>query len=179
MKNLIIVIAIIVIAVILVLIFWSYLCPLKDSNMKEVKEQVSDSLLQANLIRSDSISATEIVDGSIAGIVDGSLTSKEDEDKEDEDIITEIHDGRISLLTLPPERLAGTGLRPTLEHWNKIILERITDAKYRASTSKSGLACNVCGTEMIYPTQDILTTNPSKRLVICPKCGAHGYEILY
>ncbi|MXY97587.1 MAG: hypothetical protein F4Z29_07510 [Gemmatimonadetes bacterium] len=65
----------------------------------------------------------------------------------------------------------------TLDNHNDMML----DAQRRADGEPpaTDVACNHCGTEMLYSDHLILTTIPPQRRVECPDCGNSGLKILY
>jgi ssDNA-binding Zn-finger/Zn-ribbon topoisomerase 1 len=65
----------------------------------------------------------------------------------------------------------------SLTEYNAEVIQRIKEAKAKAHLS--GVGCPECGTEMEIPNPDmLLTSNPPKKRVKCPKCGHDGYMIV-
>ena len=65
----------------------------------------------------------------------------------------------------------------SLEEYNAEVIQQIKEAKAKAHLS--GVGCPNCGTEMELPNPDmLLMSNPSKKIVECPKCGHRGYMIV-
>lgn len=44
---------------------------------------------------------------------------------------------------------------------------------------RAGVACNVCGDEMILPEPDVTyTSNPPQKKVFCPKCKLMSFMVI-
>ena len=64
---------------------------------------------------------------------------------------------------------------PLAEHNKRRIDMRDRDLGMRF---KAGVACDKCGTEMVYPDLVVYPTEPPKREVVCPKCNHRGYKFV-
>lgn len=47
-----------------------------------------------------------------------------------------------------------------------------------ARRKQAGVACDSCGTEMEYVSEQLFTSHPPKRKVACPSCGVQGYMVV-
>uniref|UniRef100_A0A6H1ZHM3 Uncharacterized protein n=1 Tax=viral metagenome TaxID=1070528 RepID=A0A6H1ZHM3_9ZZZZ len=65
----------------------------------------------------------------------------------------------------------------TLSEQNKDVYDAMAMMQKEDHCGCAGVACDKCGTEMVFSDMCVLTSYPPQRNVRCPKCGYTGRAV--